>query len=289
MLVFQVACELLLVDLLHLVGLTELFPLELVSVDLIRTSEGFFVDVEACLLCRFQRLKTHIAKAQEFILCGTFDLNGALHQLETLDLTELLKESLELSCEVCDRSPLVVRWEALEVQVVACEVLHELKGVLEQRCLAILLLQALDDIQTLLWHISSSVIFSHTLGEASQSCGSIFTILEGHKAESSTRINLHGDQGAKGLENLAQVVFRKFLRGEVLDKQVVELLTGIVVGGHTFGPRDKNLDTQGEVTFVTERDLLAVHLHTHQNVRRVSQNAIVNLQLDRLAQPLDQW
>jgi hypothetical protein len=62
-LVLQIPRQLFLVDLLHLVSLTKLLPLELVDVDLVVASEELFCHVKASLLRRFKRLETHIAES----------------------------------------------------------------------------------------------------------------------------------------------------------------------------------------------------------------------------------
>jgi hypothetical protein len=93
MLILQVPHELFLINLLHLVSLSQLLPLELVGHDFEFVPEQLFRHIEASFLCRLQSLETYVAEAQKLLTTLTLTLhNSSLHEFKTLDITKFAEE-----------------------------------------------------------------------------------------------------------------------------------------------------------------------------------------------------
>jgi len=93
MLIFQIPHELFLINLLHLVSLSQLLPLELVSYDFEFVPEQLFRYIKSSFLCRLQILETHVAEAQKLLTTMTLALHSSLHELKTLHITKFAEES----------------------------------------------------------------------------------------------------------------------------------------------------------------------------------------------------
>lgn len=129
MLVLQVPRQFLLVDLLHLVCLSEFLPLELVSSDFVDASEQLPRHVKPCLLSGLESLETYVAEPKQLVAGSSFNFDSPSHQLQTLNFTKLSKERLELLSQLFDCRTAIVR-ETFKVEVVTSQVLHKLEGVL---------------------------------------------------------------------------------------------------------------------------------------------------------------
>lgn len=93
MLILQVPHELFLINLLHLVSLSQLLPLELVGHDFEFVPEQLFRHIEASFLCRLQSLETYVAEAQKLLTTLTLTLHhSSLHEFKTLDITKFAEE-----------------------------------------------------------------------------------------------------------------------------------------------------------------------------------------------------
>jgi len=93
MLILQVPHELFLINLLHLVSLSQLLPLKLVGHDFEFFPEQLFRHIEASFLCRLQSLETYVAEAQKLLTTLTLSLHHSfLHELKTLDITKFAEE-----------------------------------------------------------------------------------------------------------------------------------------------------------------------------------------------------
>lgn len=93
MLILQVPHELFLINLLHLVSLSQLLPLELVRDDFEFVPEQLFRHIEASFLCGLQSLETYVAEAQKLFTTLTLTLHhSSLHELKTLYITKFTEE-----------------------------------------------------------------------------------------------------------------------------------------------------------------------------------------------------